>query len=172
VAAILNGTPFKSTVSRLLGLRLGKRVFDDGSVISERTLVAIGDYCTINQGSVIQCHSLEDGAFKSDRTVVSARCTLGVGTFIHYGATVDNGAELAAGSFLMKGAEIPAGERWGGNPARQMTDHEVISAGRPAGGPMPAPPGTTPAPGTTGRHRQSTPKRSQSRCSGRTVTRS
>jgi hypothetical protein len=30
------------------------------------------------------------------------------------------GAVLAADSFLMKGEEVPAGARWGGNPAREM----------------------------------------------------
>ena len=30
----------------------------------------IGDYCTLNAGSVIQCHSMEDGIFKADFTVL------------------------------------------------------------------------------------------------------
>jgi hypothetical protein len=60
------GTPFKSPVWRLVGMRIGRRVFDDGCGIAERTLVSIGDYCTLNAGSVIQCHSMEDGIFKAD----------------------------------------------------------------------------------------------------------
>ena len=42
---MLAGTPFKNLVSRLLGVRLGRRVFDDGAAMTERTLVAIGDDC-------------------------------------------------------------------------------------------------------------------------------
>ena len=34
--------------------------------------------------------------------------------------TMGEGAVLAADSFLMKGEEMPAGARWGGNPAREM----------------------------------------------------
>jgi non-ribosomal peptide synthetase-like protein len=60
------GTPFKNVISRLLGVRIGRRVFDDGCSVPEKTLATIGDYCTLNAGSVIQCHSQEDGAFKSD----------------------------------------------------------------------------------------------------------
>ncbi|MEU2428530.1 Pls/PosA family non-ribosomal peptide synthetase [Streptomyces sp. NPDC007861] len=117
---IFDGTPYKNLVWRLLGVRLGKRVFDDGCSIVERTLTAIGDECTLNAGSVIQCHSQEDGAFKSDRSTLAARCTLGVGAFVHYGVSIGEGAQLACDSFLMKGEEIPEGARWGGNPARPV----------------------------------------------------
>ena len=116
----LSGTPFKSVVWRLLGVRIGRRVFDDGSFFSERTMTSIGDECTLNFGGAVQCHSQEDGAFKSDCTVIGPRCTLGVNSFVHYGVSMGEGVELAAESFLMKGEEIPSGARWGGNPAREM----------------------------------------------------
>ncbi|KAA6215208.1 peptide synthetase [Streptomyces albofaciens JCM 4342] len=118
----LNGTPFKSLFWRLLGARVGRRVFDDGCFLPERSLVTIGDHATLNVGSVIQCHSQEDGTFKSDRTTLGAGCTLGTGAFVHYGATVGDGAVLAPDSFLMKGEDVPRHARWGGNPAREMPD--------------------------------------------------
>ena len=68
----------------------------------------------------IQCHSQEDGAFKSDRTTIGTGCTLGVGAMVHYGVTMGDGSVLAPDSFLMKGEEIPPHARWGGNPAREM----------------------------------------------------
>ncbi|MFJ9406886.1 Pls/PosA family non-ribosomal peptide synthetase [Streptomyces sp. NPDC101393] len=116
---IFNGTPFKNLIWRLQGVRLGKRVFDDGCALTERSMVAIGDDCTLNMGSVIQCHSQEDGTFKSDRTAVGSGCTLGVGALVHYGVTIDEGAVLAPDSFLMKGETVPRHARWGGNPARE-----------------------------------------------------
>ncbi|MEW2418193.1 Pls/PosA family non-ribosomal peptide synthetase [Streptomyces sp. NPDC046866] len=117
---LFNGTPFKPLVWRLLGVRIGRRVFDDGCHLTERTMVAIGDECTLNAGSIVQCHSQEDGAFKSDRTAIGARCTIGVGALVHYGVTVGDGAVLAPDSFLMKGTTVPQGEVWGGNPARRL----------------------------------------------------
>ena len=95
-------------VSRLLGVRLGRRVFDDGAAMTERTLVTIGDDSTLNAGVVIQCHSQEDGHFKSEHITIGAGCTLGVGAFVHYGVNMGDGAVLGAGSFLMKGEEVPA----------------------------------------------------------------
>ncbi|RFS82997.1 amino acid adenylation domain-containing protein [Actinomadura spongiicola] len=116
--ALFNGTPFKNLTWRMLGVRIGRRVFDDGCDIPEKTLVTIGDEATLNAGSVIQCHSLEEGVFKSGRTSIGAGCTLGVESFVHYDVTMEDGSVLATDSFLMKGEEVPPNGRWLGNPAR------------------------------------------------------
>jgi non-ribosomal peptide synthetase-like protein len=118
--SVFNGTPFKPMIWRLMGVRIGRRVFDDGAHISERTLTTIGDHCVLNAGSRIYCHSQEDATFKSDRTALGADCTIGVGAFVHYGVTMGDGSVLGPDSFLMKGEEVPAHGRWGGNPAREM----------------------------------------------------
>jgi non-ribosomal peptide synthetase-like protein len=114
---ILDGTPFKNLTWRLQGVRIGKRVFDDGCAIVEKTLVSIGDHCTLSVRSIIQAHSQESGAFKSDRIAIGSGCTLGIASLVHYGATMGDGAVLAPDSFLMKGEDVPAHTRWGGNPA-------------------------------------------------------
>ena len=114
-----DGTVYKNFIWRLMGVRIGKRVFDDGIHLSDRSYVTIGDGCAFNTGSCIQCHSQEDGTFKSDYTRLGANCTLGVGALVHYGVTMGEGASLAADSFLMKGEQVPEHARWGGNPARE-----------------------------------------------------
>ncbi|MFE9926934.1 Pls/PosA family non-ribosomal peptide synthetase [Streptomyces sp. NPDC005774] len=119
---IFNGTPFKNVIWRLLGVRLGRRVFDDGCYLTERMLTTIGNDCTLNAGSKIQCHSQEDGTFKSDRSTIGDGCTIGVGSHVHYGVTMGDGSVLAPDSFLMKGEEVPQHARWGGNPATEMSD--------------------------------------------------
>ncbi|WP_404190029.1 Pls/PosA family non-ribosomal peptide synthetase [Streptomyces tauricus] len=118
--ALYNGTPFKSLLWRLLGVRIGRRVFDDGAYITERTLTAIGDDCTLGAHSKIQSHSQEDGTFKSDHIEIGSGVTLGVGALVHYGASVGDAAVIAADSFLMKGEEVPPGAHWGGNPAAEQ----------------------------------------------------
>ncbi|MFJ4617140.1 Pls/PosA family non-ribosomal peptide synthetase [Streptomyces sp. NPDC088812] len=119
---IFNGTPFKTVLWRLLGVRIGSRVFDDGCYITERQLTTIGNGCTLNVGSKVQCHSQEDGTFKSDRSTIGEGATLGIGTHVHYGVTMGDGSVLAPDSFLMKGEEVPRHARWGGNPATEMRD--------------------------------------------------
>ena len=119
---VFDGTPFKNVIWRLMGVRVGRRVFDNGVHISERTLTTLGDDCVLNAHSKILCHSQEDGTFKSDRSTIGSGCTVGVGALVHYGVTMGNGSILAADSFLMKGEEMPARARWGGNPAAEVMD--------------------------------------------------
>ncbi len=123
---VFNGTPFKNAIWRLLGVRLGSRVFDDGCWMTERTLVTIGNDCTLNDRSTIQSHSLEDGTFKSDHITIGAGCTVGINAFVHYGVTIGDGAMLDPDSFLMKGEEIVPYARWRGNPAREIRDMSPV----------------------------------------------
>jgi non-ribosomal peptide synthetase-like protein len=120
-----DGTPFKNVTWRMLGVRLGRRVFDDGCSIPEKTLVTIGDDATLNLGSAIQCHSQEDGAFKADRITIGAGCTIGISAWVHYGVTMGDGAMLASDAFLMKGEDVPPHATWTGNPARNLRDDRV-----------------------------------------------
>jgi non-ribosomal peptide synthetase-like protein len=115
-----DGTPFKNVLWRLMGVRIGRRVFDDGAHISDPSLTEIGDESVLNYRSKIQCHSQEDGTFKCDRSTMGVRCTLGVGAFVLYGVAMGDGSVLATDSFLMKGEEVPPHARWGGNPAKEM----------------------------------------------------
>ena len=118
----LDGTPFKSFAWRLHGMKIGSRVFDDGCGMTERTMITIGDDCTLNVGSIIQPHSQEDGGFKSDTIELGMGCTLGVGSWVHYGTKLGDGSELGVNAFLMKGEEVPAHTVWGDNPARQISE--------------------------------------------------
>ena len=118
---LFNGTPFKSIIWRMLGTRVGRRLFDDGCGIPEKSIVTIGDDCTLNAQSLIQCHSMEDGAFKLEETVLGSHVTLSVGAFVHYGVRLGDGAFVEADSFLMKGEDVPAGARFGGNPAEALS---------------------------------------------------
>lgn len=127
---LVNGTPFKGVLWRLLGVRIGHRVFDDGCAMVEKTLVTLGSDCTLGAGSTIQCHSLEDGTFKSDHITLSAGCTIGAYAFVHYGVRMGEGAVLDADSFLMKGTHVAPHARWRGNPAREI--HQEAAVEHPA----------------------------------------
>jgi hypothetical protein len=113
----------KGAIWRLLRVRVGPRLFDDGCAIPERTLVSIGSNCSLNVRTVIQCHSMEEGIFKTDRTTLGAGCTVGVNAFVHYGVTMGEGTVLEADSFLMKGGRTAPGSVWAGNPASRPAPH-------------------------------------------------
>jgi len=119
---LLNGTPFKNLLWRMLGVRVGRRFFDDGIFLTERSLVTIGDDCTANQSSELQCHSQEDGIFKSNHITIGSRVTIGAGAWLNYGAAVGDDVVIEPHSYVMKGEEIPSGARWIGNPAVEVRE--------------------------------------------------
>jgi non-ribosomal peptide synthetase-like protein len=116
--AIFAGTPFRPMILRLTGAKVGSCVFDDGANLTERSLVEIGDGAALNQNTILQSHSLEEGAYKSDVIRIGAGCSLGLGSFVHYGVTMHARARLDPDAFLMKGEIAPPDTRWRGNPAR------------------------------------------------------
>ncbi|MFC4429605.1 Pls/PosA family non-ribosomal peptide synthetase [Citricoccus alkalitolerans] len=117
----LDGTPFKPVFWRLQGVQMGKRVFDDGCWIPEKTLVTVGDDAVLNANAIVQCHSMEDGVFKLDAISIGNRVTVGVGVYVHYDVEMGDDSVLEADSFLMKGTQVPAGARYGGNPAQEIS---------------------------------------------------
>ena len=118
VPRLFAGTPFRSLVLRMLGMKVGRMVWDGGAITTERTLVEVGDYANLNFVAVMQAHSLEEGAFKSDRIRIGRGATLAPAAFVHYGTTVGERAVVEPDSFLMKGEAIGDYEVWGGNPAK------------------------------------------------------
>jgi non-ribosomal peptide synthetase-like protein len=117
---LFKGTPFKNLISRLLGSKVGKKVFDDGYHTTERTLVEIGDYCTINDAAILQAHSLEDGIFKSGPIRIGKGCSIGPNALVHYGVVMADNSILAPDAFLMKGETTSPDSVWRGNPAKQV----------------------------------------------------
>jgi non-ribosomal peptide synthetase-like protein len=117
---LFGGTPLKNVLSRLMGVRMGRKVFDDGCRFYDKTLIRVGDYSNLNTGCVIQGHSLEEGIFKSDYIDIGAGCSLGPGAFVHYGVKMGDGVVLAPDSFLMKGEILDPESVWCGNPAKMI----------------------------------------------------
>jgi non-ribosomal peptide synthetase-like protein len=132
IASAFAGTPFKNVFSRLEGVRVGKKVFDDGVRWTEYTLIEVGDYANLNVLSVVWPHSLEEGVFKSDYIKIGAGCTLGSGSLTHYGVVMGDRVVLEPDSYLMKGEILDPGTTWRGNPARAVVGRAAPGAGRQA----------------------------------------
>jgi non-ribosomal peptide synthetase-like protein len=128
VATMFAGTPFRGVLLRALGMKVGVKLFDWGSGITERTLTEVGDYVNLNEGSGLQAHSLEEGVFKSDYIRLGNRCSVGPGAFIHYGVSTGDHAVLDADSFLMKGEILDSHTGWCGNPAKLARRHAAPAA--------------------------------------------
>jgi len=123
--AMLAGTPFRGMLLRAMGVKVGAKLFDSSQWITERPLTEIGDHVNLNEGVVLEAHSLEEGVFKSDHIRLGNRCSVGPGALVHYGVSTGDDVVLDADSFLMKGEILDSGTGWCGNPAMLVRRHMV-----------------------------------------------
>lgn len=119
-AEMLRGTPFLPAYLRLLGCRIGKRVFMDTTDITEFDVVRIGDEAELNNDCGPQTHLFEDRVMKISSVDIGARCTIGGGSIVLYDACMEDDSTLGELSILMKGETLPAGTHWEGSPARPV----------------------------------------------------
>jgi non-ribosomal peptide synthetase-like protein len=120
---IFAGTPFRGLLLRSVGMKVGTKLFDCSQAITEPSLTEVGDYANLNEGCVLQAHSLEEGVFKSDYIRLGNRCSVGPGAFVHYGVKTGDHVVLDADSFLMKGETPESNTGWCGNPAKLARRH-------------------------------------------------
>jgi non-ribosomal peptide synthetase-like protein len=115
---VLTGTPFVCWYFRLLGARIGRRVYMETTDFSEFDLATIGDEAALNADCTIQTHLFEDRVMKMSTVDIGAQCVVGAGSLVLYDTRMEPGSALGELSLLMKGEVLPAGTKWQGSPAR------------------------------------------------------
>ena len=115
----LRGTPFLAWYFRLMGTKIGRRVFLDTVQISEFDLVTIGDDAQLNSDATLQTHLFEDRVMKMSHVRIGPRCVVGEESLVLYDTTMQAGSTLGGLSLLMKGETLPPDTHWEGTPARK-----------------------------------------------------
>ena len=123
ILTMFAGTPLRGMLLRTMGMKVGAKLFDCSLGMPERSLIEVGDYVNLNEGCVLQAHSLEEGVFKSDYIRLGNKCSIGPGALVHYGVSTGNDVVLNADSFLMKGEILDSNTEWCGNPAKLACRH-------------------------------------------------
>ncbi len=113
----LQGTPLLPWYFRLLGARIGRRVYMHTTGLLEWDLVEVGDRVALNDDCVLQTHLFEDRVLKASSLYIGADCAVGAGSVLLYDSKMEDGVRLDALSLLMKGETLPAGTAWAGLPA-------------------------------------------------------
>jgi non-ribosomal peptide synthetase-like protein len=114
----LTGTPFLAPLLRLLGARVGRRVYLETTYLTEFDLVRVGDDAAVGGTASLQTHLFEDRVMKMSVVDVGPGCAVGPRAVVLYDSQLEGGAELDALSLAMKGESLPAGAAWRGVPAR------------------------------------------------------
>ncbi len=118
---LLTGTPWICGFFRLMGAKIGKRVFLDTTYLTEFDLISIGDDAALNDSCTIQTHLFEDRVMKMSTIHIGAHCSVGAGSVVLYDTLMQDGATLGDLSLLMKGESLPAHTQWHGTPAHKTS---------------------------------------------------
>jgi non-ribosomal peptide synthetase-like protein len=116
----LTGTPMIGPALRLLGARIGRRVWLDSTYLTEFDLVHVGDDAAVGTLASLQTHLFEDRVMKMSTVTVGPGGDVGSRAVVLYDAELGPGASLDALSLVMKGETLPGGGRWRGIPARAV----------------------------------------------------
>lgn len=132
----IDSTVFVAPTSAIIG---AVRIGANSSVWHQVTVRGDNNYITIGENTNIQDNSCVHIDSRKHPTIIGSNVTIGHSALIHACTIGDNGfvgmgaivmdaavieptGMLAAGAMLTPGKIVPAGELWGGRPARKMRD--------------------------------------------------
>lgn len=124
-------TPLLVLFHRFMGMRIGKRVQINTSIIGDANLIEIGDDTVIGGDVTLIGHSAERGNLVTARVKIGSNVTVGLMAIVMPGVVIGDRAVIAANAFLGKGTVVGPGEIWGGIPARKLGERKprLASAG-------------------------------------------
>jgi non-ribosomal peptide synthetase-like protein len=117
---MLTGTPFVCWFFRLMGCKIGRRVYMETTNLTEFDLIDIGDEVCLNDDCTIQTHLFEDRVMKMSNIRIEKGSNVGCLSLVLYDTHMGAGSTLGDLSLLMKGESLPAGTRWHGIPAASV----------------------------------------------------
>jgi non-ribosomal peptide synthetase-like protein len=114
----LRGTPWLPPLMRLLGVKIGSRVWMNTTDITEFDMVTICDDAALNEDCGPQTHLFEDRVMKVGTVKIGARSSVGAGTIILYDSELGDDTRIEALSLVMKGERLSPGTDWIGSPVK------------------------------------------------------
>jgi non-ribosomal peptide synthetase-like protein len=114
----LRGTPWLPLALRLMGVKVGKRVWLNTTDFTEHDMISIGDDTAMNEDCGPQTHLFEDRVMKIGTVKIGARSTIGARSIILYDSDIGNDTNIDALSLVMKGETLSPETDWIGSPVK------------------------------------------------------
>lgn len=118
-------TPFGVWFLKAMGMKVGRHAFINTELISDPRFIEIGDDAALGGSVRIFAHYGGGGNLVLAPVKIGNRATLGAGACVMGDVEVGDGATVLPHSVLLPGTRVPAGETWGGVPARRITRDEM-----------------------------------------------
>lgn len=115
------GTPMLNFWMRLMGAKIGRRVWCETWWLPEFDLVTIEDGASINRGTVLQTHLFHDRIMRLEAVHVGAHATVGPNAVVLPGSSIGQNATVGPCSLVMRSEDVPENGRWAGNPLRSWS---------------------------------------------------
>lgn len=121
-------TPYLNLYYVLMGMKLGNNVAINTVAIADPSLIEIGDNTTLGGSCSVMGHYAQKGYLVLAPVKIGSGVTIGLRAIVMGGVTIGDKAKVLAGSFVLPKSVIPAGETWGGIPARPISREELAAA--------------------------------------------
>lgn len=112
-------TPFNLLFYRLMGMKIGRGAQINSSHLSDPSLIELGDRVTVGGSATIIAHYGVGGYLIIAPVKIGKGATLGLRSIVMGGAEIGEFAKIMPNSVVLPKTKIPAGETWGGVPARK-----------------------------------------------------
>lgn len=124
----LRGTVYLPWVMRLMGAKIGKRVWLDSTDMTEFDCVTLGDDVELNNHTGPQTHLFEDRIMKIGHVHIGNGVCVRSRSTILYDTKINDNVVLEPMTLVMKGEEIPANSTWSGSPAIVVKTQEQTNS--------------------------------------------
>lgn len=102
----------------MMGMKIGKGAQIVSPNVNDCFMVEVGEKTIIGGGAVINGHLFEKDGIHLAKVKIGSRCVIGTNAQINPGCEIGDKAVIASRAVLPKHTIVPAGEVWGGLPAK------------------------------------------------------
>lgn len=125
ILELLTPSPFSQWYYQMLGMKIGKHTQLNTTHISDPSLISLGNKVTIGGSATIVGHYGQGGYLVLAPVIIEDEVTLGLKASVMGGVHIGKGAKILPHSVILPKTQIPAGETWGGVPARKFSREEL-----------------------------------------------
>ena len=102
----------------MMGMKIGKGAQIVSPNINDCYMVEVGERTIIGGSAVINGHLYEKDGIHLSKVKIGSKCVIGTYSQINPGCVIGDKAVIASRAVLPKHTVVPAGEIWGGVPAK------------------------------------------------------